>query len=157
VAAPGGTADDASDPARSPLFLPAAGFWPRAAAFAIDFAGPLALALVVGFAASGWTHAAGVAAGIASGLLAWLALSVPGWRRRGDSPGKRLLGLRVCDLDGRPGIGVGRALLRFAGYVAGLLTFGIGFLVAGLVASRRGLHDRLAGTYVGRVERGRLL
>lgn len=150
-------AEGAAEGARSPLFLPAAGFWARAAAFAIDLAGPLALALVVGFAVSGWTPAAGLAAGAGTGLLAWLGLSVPGWRRRGDSPGKRLLGLRVCDLDGRPGIGGKRALLRFAGYVVGLLTFGVGFLVAGLTAGRRGLHDRLAGSYVGRVERGRLL
>lgn len=143
--------------ARAPLFLPAAGFWARAAAFAVDLAGPLVLALVAGFAASRWSPGAGFAAGVATGLLAWLALTVPGWRRRGDSPGKRLLGLRVCDLDGTPGIGGGRALLRFAGYVVGLLTLGVGFLVAGLSAGRRGLHDRLAGTYVGRVGRRRLL
>lgn len=158
-----GTGDEAwagergAEGAGAPLFLPAAGLLPRAAAFGVDLAAPLALALVVGFAVSGWTPRAGLAAGVAVGLLAWLGLSVPGWRRRGDSPGKRLLGLRVCDLDGRPGIGGRRALLRFAGYVAGLLTFGIGFLIAGLTAGRRGLHDRLAGSYVGRVERGRLL
>jgi uncharacterized RDD family membrane protein YckC len=156
-AGPAGAAEGAAEGAGAPLFLPAAGFWPRAAAFAIDLAVPLALGLVVGLAVSGWTPGAALAAGVAAGLLAWLGVSVPGWRRRGDSPGKRLLGLRVCDLDGRPGIGGRRALLRFAGYLAGLLTCGVGFLLAGLTAGRRGLHDRLAGTYVGRVERGRLL
>jgi uncharacterized RDD family membrane protein YckC/predicted nucleic acid-binding Zn ribbon protein len=140
------------DAAHAPLFLPAAGFWVRAAAFAIDLAAPLALGIVVGVAVSGWTRPAGLAAGLGVGLLAWLAVSVPGWRRRGDSPGKRLLGLRVCDLDGRPGIGGGRALARFGGYLVGVATLGVGFLVAGLSAGRRGLHDRLAGTYVGRLQ-----
>jgi uncharacterized RDD family membrane protein YckC len=154
---PGGEAAGAAVGARAPLFLPAAGFWARAAAFAIDLAGPLVLALVAGFAASGWSPGARLAAGVAAGLLGWMALTVPFWRRHGDSPGKRLLGLRVCDLDGTPGVGGRRALLRFAGYVAGVLTLGVGFLVAGLSAGRRGLHDRLAGTYVGRVRRGRLL
>lgn len=135
-----------------PLFLPAAGFWTRAAAGAIDLAGPLALGIVVGVAVSGWTPRAGLAAGLAAGLLAWLAVTVPGWRRGGASPGKRLLGLRVCDLDGRPGVGGRRALLRFAGYLLSVLTFGVGFLLAGLTAGRRALHDRLAGTYVGRLQ-----
>lgn len=142
---------------RAPLFLPAAGFWERAAAGAIDLAGPLALGIVVAVALSGWLPAAGgVAAGVAVGVAAWLAVTVPGWRRGGDSPGKRLLGLRVCDLDGRPGIDGRRALIRFAGYLLGLVTLGIGFLLGGLTAGRRALHDRLAATYVGRLGRRRV-
>jgi uncharacterized RDD family membrane protein YckC len=146
--------DGAGSAERPPLFLPAAGFWERTAAGAIDLAGPLALGVVVAVAVSGWRlAAAGLAVGIGVGVAAWLAVTVPGWRRGGDSPGKRLLGLRVCDLDGRPGIGGRRALLRFAGYLLGVLTLGTGFLLGGLTAGRRGLHDRLAGTYVGRVGR----
>ncbi|HEX6202843.1 MAG TPA: FHA domain-containing protein [Thermoanaerobaculia bacterium] len=146
--------DGAESVERPPLFLPAAGFWERTAAGAIDLAGPLALAIVVAVAVSGWRLAAGgLAVGVGVGVAAWLAVTVPGWRRGGDSPGKRLLGLRVCDLDGRPGIDGRRALIRFAGYLLGVLTLGTGFLLGGLTAGRRGLHDRLAGTYVGRVGR----
>lgn len=140
------------------LYLPAAGFWVRAVAFAVDLTAPLVLALVVGLAAGGWRTPTGAVTGVAAGLVAWMALSIPFWSRRGASPGKRLLSLRVCDLDGRAGIGGRRAVLRFIGYLLGVLTLGVGFLLAGLSAERRGLHDRLAGSYVGRIEpSGRLL
>ncbi|HEX2164583.1 MAG TPA: RDD family protein, partial [Thermoanaerobaculia bacterium] len=139
------------DAAPPPLFLPAAGFWPRAAAFALDLAGPFLLALVVGVAVGGWSRAAGAPIGTLVGLAAWAAASVPGWRQRGDSPGKRVFGLRVCDLDGRPGIGGRAAWVRFGGYLVGVATLGVGFLLAGLSAGRRGLHDRLAGSYVARL------
>ena len=46
--------------------------------------------------------------------------------------------------------GVGRALLRIAGYFVSLLALGGGFLMIGFTGSRRGLHDVIAGTYVAR-------
>lgn len=134
-------------------YLPAAGFWPRSAAFLVDVLWIGGLGTVVTVAAGGPMDLAGVAAGLGFTLLLWALVAVAGWSRRGDSPGKRLFRLCVCDLDGRPGISAGRALGRWAAYAASALPLGVGFLAAGLTASRRGFHDRLSGTYVGQRER----
>lgn len=66
------------------------------------------------------------------------------WRA---SPGKRLLGLRAGDRDGRQ-LGPGRALMR---YVAGSLswaTLNLGHLMASAAPEHLALHDRCSGTRV---------
>ena len=68
------------------------------------------------------------------------------WRFGGQTPGKWLLGLRVVALGGGR-VGIGRAALRFAGYLLSALPFYLGFLWV-LGPERRGFHDRLAGTEV---------
>jgi uncharacterized RDD family membrane protein YckC len=66
---------------------------------------------------------------------------------RGQTPGKRLLGLLVIDVYGeRPGLA--RTLLRTSGYVLSAALFSLGFLWIGFDRERRALHDWLAGTYV---------
>ena len=68
------------------------------------------------------------------------------WWLRGQTPGKWLLGLRVVTLGGGK-VGLGRAAIRFAGYLLSALPFYLGFLWI-LGPERRGFHDRLAGTEV---------
>ena len=65
--------------------------------------------------------------------------------------GKRLLGIKVTDRQGRR-IGLGRALGRF--FAAGLswLTFNLGHALAAWTPERRALHDYLAGTRVDNVD-----
>jgi uncharacterized RDD family membrane protein YckC len=41
-----------------------------------------------------------------------------------------------------------RAILRELGYIVSLLTFGIGYLMAGIRPDKRALHDLIAGTRV---------
>ena len=41
-------------------------------------------------------------------------------------------------------------LVRMGGYLISALILGIGFLMIAFSADKRGLHDRIAGTYVGR-------
>ena len=63
------------------------------------------------------------------------------------TPGKRLLGLRVCDREGRR-LGAGRALLR---HIAGALswaTLNIGHMMAAAGPDHLALHDRCSGTRV---------
>jgi uncharacterized RDD family membrane protein YckC len=67
----------------------------------------------------------------------------------GQTPAKMLLGLRVIRRDGRSA-GYGRAFVRWVGYGLGVLTLGLGFLIALLNRDRRALHDWLAGTRVVR-------
>jgi len=68
------------------------------------------------------------------------------WSFRGQTPGKWLLGLRVVALGGGT-VGLGRAAVRFAGYLLSALPFYLGFLWI-LGPERRGFHDRLARTEV---------
>ena len=49
------------------------------------------------------------------------------WRLSGQTPGKWLMGLKVVSIDGRP-LTIGRAALRFVGYLASALPFYLGFL-----------------------------
>jgi len=68
------------------------------------------------------------------------------WWLRGQTPGKWLLGLRIVALGGGK-VGLGRAVIRFVGYLLSALPFYLGFLWI-LGPERRGFHDRLAGTEV---------
>lgn len=69
---------------------------------------------------------------------------------RGQTPGKRLLGIMVVNIRGeRPSIL--RSLLRTAAYLLSALPVSIGFLWVGFDRERRALHDWVAGTYVVRV------
>jgi hypothetical protein len=65
----------------------------------------------------------------------------------GQTPGKRLLGLRVIRLDGKP-IGWWLAFERFGGYAASLSTGTLGFLQILWDRNRQGLHDKAAETVV---------
>jgi uncharacterized RDD family membrane protein YckC len=70
----------------------------------------------------------------------------------GQTIGKLLVGVRVVGLDGEPPP-LGASVLRYFAYAVSLLPFGLGFVMAGLRADRRGLHDLLAGTRVERLAR----
>ncbi|MEN8144522.1 MAG: RDD family protein [Gemmatimonadota bacterium] len=69
---------------------------------------------------------------------------------RGQTPGKRLLGIRVLRLDGKP-ISWWISFERFGGYAAGLLTGLLGFAQILWDRNRQGVHDKLAETVVVRV------
>ena len=66
---------------------------------------------------------------------------------RGQTPGKRLLGVRVIRLDGRP-LGWWYSFERFGGYAASLSTGLLGFLQILWDANRQGLHDKAVETVV---------
>lgn len=79
-------------------------------------------------------------------FTAFLAL----WR--GQTPGKRLLGIRVLRLDAKP-IGWWFAFERFGGYAAGIATGLLGFAQIFWDANRQGVHDKIAETVVVRERR----
>jgi len=80
-------------------------------------------------------------------LAAWLYhafLESSSWQ---GTIGKKVLGLRVADMNGNR-INFGRATGRYFGMIlSGMICF-IGFLMVAFTEKKQGLHDLLAGTLV---------
>lgn len=137
-----------------------AGFWIRAVAASVDSA--LFVAVQVSYGAL-VPLATGIAVEDAWTIapILWLSTilfaalySVTLHALTGQTLGKMLVGVRVEGLDGEPP-SAGVAALRQLAYTASLATFGFGYLMAGLRADKRALHDLLADTRVVRVGWGR--
>jgi hypothetical protein len=77
--------------------------------------------------------------------IAYFSL-LPSWWK-GQTVGKRLFGLRVVHLAGKP-LGVMDCFGRYGGYAAGLATGGIGLLQALWDPNRQAVEDKLAHTVV---------
>ena len=75
----------------------------------------------------------------------YFAILMP-WMR-GQTPGKRALGIRVVRLDGQP-VTWWHAFERAGGYAAGLATGTLGFAQIYWDPNRQGIHDKVAGTVV---------
>jgi len=69
------------------------------------------------------------------------------WTLTGETPGMRLMALRVINRDGDP-LGFGQALLRLIGAILAAIPFFAGYLLILVDDRRRGLHDMIAGTTV---------
>lgn len=134
------------------------GFGPRLAATLIDsamvgFLGFM-LAFILGFIAI-FTNM--VNPGQVNGVLELLTVLclllfsifyyVGFWTNDGQTMGKTIVGLKVIRTDGTQ-LSVGRALLRYLGYIVSASLFSIGFLWAAFDPKRQGWHDKLAGTLV---------
>ena len=65
----------------------------------------------------------------------------------GQTPGMRLVGIRIISFRGTPP-GPGRGLLRLVALAVSLLPAGLGWLWSLFDREHRALHDHLAGTYV---------
>ena len=72
------------------------------------------------------------------------------------TPGKRVLGLRVCTLQGGP-VGIARAAGRHLAGTLSWLTLNIGHLLALAPPQYQALHDRIAGTRVVHMQAGATL
>jgi uncharacterized RDD family membrane protein YckC len=147
------------------VFDPAAtakgGFWIRFLAYVIDniliFLGTVFLSFVAGLATGlgGVTSSMGTdeienlatvfgfMIGVFTGLFYFTFFT--GWS--GQTPGKRLLGLKVIQTTGEP-VTYKKALLRYVGYIVSFVLLGLGFLMIAFDRRKRGLHDLLAGTLV---------
>ena len=67
--------------------------------------------------------------------------------RFGATPGKMALSLKVVRPGGEP-VGYGRAVGRYFAKQLNLMTFMIGYIIAGFDAQKRGLHDMICDTRV---------
>lgn len=68
------------------------------------------------------------------------------WMLAGQTPGKRLMGLRIVRTDGKR-ITIGPAIRRWVGYWISAILF-LGYLWVLVDDRRQALHDKLAGTLV---------
>ena len=135
--------------------MPYAGAATRAVALAIDvaiaqvivFAGGAILALVGSLV--GGVHLDTVGKLLAA--AAWVAVVgtyfVLFWSTAGQTPGMRLMGLRVMTPNGEHP-GVARSVVRLIGLGLAILPLFLGFVPVLIDARRRGLQDFLAGTVV---------
>jgi uncharacterized RDD family membrane protein YckC len=156
----------------SGTYVQHAGFWLRLVAYLIDGAILLGVYLVIFFgfgliggildgtlssAASSPTSIG--TAGTAASLLAWLVALVGTWlyfslqesSSYQATPGKRALGVKVVDLEGRR-LSFGRATARWFSKILSGLICDIGYLMAGFTERKQALHDMIAGTLVVRAQ-----
>jgi uncharacterized RDD family membrane protein YckC len=75
------------------------------------------------------------------------------WTVTGETPGMRLMRLRVLDAEGRPPRFV-RSVLRLVGAILAAIPFFAGYLLVLVDDRRRGLHDMIAKTTVVHVAMG---
>lgn len=69
--------------------------------------------------------------------------------KKGATPGKMVMGLRVVTASGGP-ISAGRAVGRFFAQLLSGLILGIGYIMAAFDQEKRALHDHICGTRVVR-------
>jgi uncharacterized RDD family membrane protein YckC len=135
-----------------------AGLVTRAIAYTIDLVIINLVSLVVGIAVAlaaavlptiSDSLDTAVAALLAVATLLWVvAYFVSFWATTGQTPGARVMRIRVIDAHGAPRISVRRALVRFAGIVLATIPLFAGFLIMLWDDRRRCLQDRLARTTV---------
>ncbi len=135
--------------------VPFGGLVSRGLAFALDLVLVTLIFVVasalVGLASSlvGGFHPQWLVVAIAgvSALLLHVAYFAGFWSLAGQTPGMRLLGVRVVGPDGSPP-GFGRALVRLIGLYLAIIPLFLGFAPALVDERRRALQDLLANTVV---------
>lgn len=152
--ASGGQSALSSSP--SPSSMRYAGFWRRFAAYLIDYVLLVIAAVVLVFAlsVSGAIGNSDISANSAEVLInvfaffaAWIYFALQESGGFQGTIGKRALGLKVFDLQGRR-ISFGRATGRYFGKILSSIILGIGWLMVVFTQRKQALHDKVAGTVV---------
>jgi uncharacterized RDD family membrane protein YckC len=66
----------------------------------------------------------------------------------GQTPGMKVMKIKLCGTDGTYPIGYGKGVLRWIGMLISALVIYIGFLWILIDKDKQGWHDKIAGTYV---------
>jgi uncharacterized RDD family membrane protein YckC len=145
--------DEAADAGSEAAY---AGIVSRAVALAIDAAvltgGFAVVSGVFGLILSLFTSVEVSSPGAVLSVAAMWSIVVAGyfvlfWTLAGETPGMRLMRLRVLDAQGRPPR-FGRSVLRLIGAILAAIPFFAGYLLILVDDRRRGLHDMIARTVV---------
>jgi uncharacterized RDD family membrane protein YckC len=114
---------------------------------------PLGILLGVGVAATGADQnsdssiVTNGASNVMSILIGWLYFSLLESSSWQGTVGKKVLGLRVTDMNGNR-ISFGRATGRYFGMILSSMICFIGFIMVAFTEKKQGLHDMLAGTLI---------
>ncbi|HEY8680040.1 MAG TPA: RDD family protein [Candidatus Dormibacteraeota bacterium] len=164
------TAPTGPPAAASGSYVQHAGFWLRFLAYWIDWAillvGDVVVFFVFGLtggildgtlgSSNTGSSSVGVAGSVAS-LLAWITVLAGNWlyysllesSAQQATIGKRAIGIKVTDLDGRR-LSFGRATARYFSKLLSGLICDIGYVMAGFTERKQALHDMVASTLVVR-------
>jgi uncharacterized RDD family membrane protein YckC len=139
-----------------------AGFWIRFVSYLIDVIPIGVVGAVLNVSTGTGIHCTGISgattvctAGTGS-LGSWLGFLVLGtywtltWSLLGASLGQKALGLRVVNAADGQRIDIGKAVLRYIGFVISIIPFALGLIWAAFDMRKQGWHDKIAGTYVVR-------
>lgn len=139
-----------------PRQIPVIGFGRRLAATLLDgvilYAGTFILILaagVIGVFTNLYTESQPIPVRslmIVCGLILSLLYYVLAWSKSGQTIANSVLGIKIVGADGKP-LPVGRALLRYIGYIISALCLSIGFLWVAFDKKRQGWHDKIASSY----------
>ena len=127
-----------------------AGFWRRAGAYVIDIV--IVWSAILGLQLLTWVLPRSLAGPIDL-LFPLLFLTILlgyfpyFWANSGQTPGKRLLGLKVVSTAGNK-LSMGRAWVRLVGYWVSSLPLAPGYIWVALDRRKQGWHDKIAGTQV---------
>jgi uncharacterized RDD family membrane protein YckC len=134
-----------------------AGFVTRAIAFAIDVAlidlAAAFVAIVVGLGMSALdvpdvVRTIAIAVGAVVYVAWFIGYFAAFWSTTGQTPGARVMGVRVVCAGGGETVRLRAAVVRLAGMVLAAIPLCAGFLLILVDDRRRGLQDRLARTVV---------
>jgi uncharacterized RDD family membrane protein YckC len=127
-------------PKRGEIEYDLARIGPRFFALLID---GIILGIITGVLVGGGKGAGGVASFLVGAAYYWYFLT----QQNGQTPGKRMMGIRVIKVNGDP-LQAADVIVRYIGYYINSFVFGIGWIWALFDKDSQGWHDKLAGTYV---------
>ena len=136
--------------------LEPSGFWRRVGAHVIDgfimnvfvFFASFVMGIAAGMTGTEPGGAAFVGGVI--GLVLPMLYCVSFWVKKGATPGKMMLGIRVMREDGGE-LTTGQSVIRYLGYIPSSLIFCLGYFWMLFDSEKRCWHDMMAGTRVNRV------
>jgi uncharacterized RDD family membrane protein YckC len=83
---------------------------------------------------------------VVCGLIFSFLYYVGFWSKSGQTFAKGVLGITVVGSDGKP-LSVGKAILRYIGYIISAVPLSLGFLWIAFDKKRQGWHDKIASSY----------
>ncbi len=130
-----------------------AGFWVRVLASILDGLLLLLITVPVQYAFIGdalWDPNSSGMSGveIVMGYIFPFAYTLTFWCTMAATPAKRLLGLKIIDVNTGEPIRMSQGILRYIGYFCAYLPFFIGIMWVGWDARKQGWHDKMAQTAV---------
>jgi uncharacterized RDD family membrane protein YckC len=138
------SAEGVSNMAKSKYSYELADVGTRLVALIID---NFVLILIGALLFSGGRGAGGIIGLLIGAAYHWYFLT----RQDGQTPGKRIMKIRVVKVDGTP-IDDATAIIRYLGYYISSAIFGLGWLLALFDENRQTLHDKVVSTYVVKAE-----